>query len=244
MKNFAVIVDSDYGKFVMNKNDDYQPEMIETRKPHIHAEVDFMIAIMKMLPNDSVVVDIGGNIGLFAVPMSVMLSQKNGKVYSFEAQRIISYMLTSNAVINNLTNLYTYNMAVSDVDNEWLNIPQIDYEASQDFGGITFKDADTDTSKFFIGKDKVRTIKVDSIGLDRVDLIKIDVEGMETRVLAGAAKTIKKYQPLIYIEYHMDPSLSEVMKALGYRLFVVDSQNWFCVPAGKESFIPQNLREV
>jgi hypothetical protein len=63
-------------------------------------------------------------------------------------------------------------------------------------------------------------------------------------VLAGAAKTIKKFKPLLYIEYHMDPSLPGVLKDLGYRLFVVDSQNLFCVPEGKESFIPQNLREI
>lgn len=42
---------------------------------------------------------------------------------------------------------------------------------------------------------------VDSLGLQRVDFIKIDVEGYEEAVLCGLQKTIKKYKPVIVLEY-------------------------------------------
>lgn len=39
-----------------------------------------------------------------------------------------------------------------------------------------------------------------ALKLDKVDLIKIDVEGFEKQVLTGAAETIKKYRPILWVE--------------------------------------------
>ena len=46
----------------------------------------------------------------------------------------------------------------------------------------------------------VRKIALDEFNLPRVDLIKIDVEGMEMEVLAGAARSIERYHPVMLIE--------------------------------------------
>jgi len=43
-------------------------------------------------------------------------------------------------------------------------------------------------------------VSIDSLGLKRIDLIKIDVEGMEERVLDGAAGSIQAHKPIMIIE--------------------------------------------
>lgn len=46
----------------------------------------------------------------------------------------------------------------------------------------------------------LHTLRIDDLCFERVALIKIDVEGWEPEVLAGAAKTIARDQPLIVAE--------------------------------------------
>jgi hypothetical protein len=46
----------------------------------------------------------------------------------------------------------------------------------------------------------VQTISLDSLNLSRIDLIKIDVEGMELDVLEGAANSIAKLHPMLFVE--------------------------------------------
>ena len=53
--------------------------------------------------------------------------------------------------------------------------------------------------------------KVDSLNLARCDLIKIDVEGAEYGVLVGAGETIKRCQPVLYIEADRDLEKQQVM---------------------------------
>jgi hypothetical protein len=42
--------------------------------------------------------------------------------------------------------------------------------------------------------------QVEKLELSQVDFIKIDVEGFEQKVLAGAAQTIERYRPILFIE--------------------------------------------
>ena len=45
---------------------------------------------------------------------------------------------------------------------------------------------------------------VDDLGLDRVDFIKMDIEGAERRALAGARRTLARFQPRLAISsYHL-----------------------------------------
>ena len=42
---------------------------------------------------------------------------------------------------------------------------------------------------------------IKSYGFKSFDLLKIDVEGYEHEVLKGSVKSIKKYRPIIYLEF-------------------------------------------
>ena len=59
---------------------------------------------------------------------------------------------------------------------------------------VMFKGTISDTGN-------VKAIAVDDLKLNNVDFIKIDVDGPDRLVLKGCLNTIKKCNPVIYIEY-------------------------------------------
>lgn len=68
----------------------------------------------------------------------------------------------------------------------------------------------------------IPVVTVDSLGLDDVALIKIDVEGQELDILAGAAETLKRCGPLLYVEAPTENArdrLDEFLAPFGYRRF-------------------------
>jgi hypothetical protein len=63
---------------------------------------------------------------------------------------------------------------------------------------------------------------LDSLKLAACRLLKIDVEEMEPKVIAGARRTIKDFQPILYVENDRpggSRSLSGFFKELGYRAY-------------------------
>lgn len=73
------------------------------------------------------------------------------------------------------------------------------------------------------GADGIPMMTIDSMGLEDVGLIKIDVEGFEVRVLQGAIETIKRCQPLIYVEAGRNSLLGvdRILMGLAYYRFGV-----------------------
>ncbi len=63
--------------------------------------------------------------------------------------------------------------------------------------------------------------RMDDIIRDPVSVMKLDVEGMEPRVLAGAARILREHKPLIFAEANSDEelrALTAVLEPYGYRL--------------------------
>ena len=50
------------------------------------------------------------------------------------------------------------------------------------------------------GFNTVRLVALDTLDLQRVDFMKVDIEGMEEKALRGAAETIKRCRPVLYVE--------------------------------------------
>lgn len=150
--------------------------------------------------SEPVIFDIGANIGTFTTWMAKAFP--NGKIYSFEPQRAVFQMLSGNAAINNLYNVYTYNIGLGK-ENTKVEFEEPNYFAKNDFGTFSLvEDIITQKTKNKIVV-QINTLDwfVEYYNIPKVHLLKIDVEGMDLDVLIGGQNTIKKHLPVIFIEH-------------------------------------------
>ena len=228
VNNFAVI-DSIYGRFVVNRRDKFQAEaLIRTGKPHIQAELEVLLAIADTLPDGAFAVDAGANVGLVAIPLAQRLKPRGGAVLAYEVQRMIYYALCAGAVLNDLDNLFTFHQGLGAA---WRveRIASADYGAAQDFGMYSLLNQPAERNE------AVQIAALDELGLPRLDLLKIDVEGMEMEVLAGARATIARHRPWCWVEYWMvgAETIAAAFAGLGYEFYLVDELNLLCAPADR-----------
>ncbi len=158
-------------------NREYEP--IETR------------CIKNNINEGDIVVDIGGNIGYYAI-LSSKIVGKNGKVYAFEPNEEIIPLLKKNLKINSCKNVFLVNKAVSDKNGK-LNFYIMKQNKAQ--------------SSIYCYGEIDKKIQVDSITLDKFfilknkpNFIKMDVEGGELSILKGA-KSILKNKIKIFLEH-------------------------------------------
>ncbi len=123
---------------------------------------------------------------------------------AFEAQEKIYYALCGNIALNNCLNVNALNSAVGNRCGQ-IDIPEPDYLTPGSFGSLELQASDHNE---FIGQPldyTARTIRIDMVTLDslnlqRIDLIKLDVEGMEQQVLEGAAGSLERCRPMVFLE--------------------------------------------
>src|SRR5207253_506901 len=94
-----------------------------------------------------------------------------------------------------------------------LLVPVLDFAQEFNFGGVSLG--------MHHSGEPVPLVTLDSLNLPRCDLIKIDVEGMETAVVEGAAQTLARFQPVLYVENDRKEKSDELIRAidrLGYTM--------------------------
>jgi FkbM family methyltransferase len=192
-----------------------------------------------------VALDIGANIGIHSVVLSSEVGE--GRVYSFEAQRVVFNMLVGNIALNSLENVFCYHNAVSN-QNELIDIPTFDYGKPMSFGSVEFGGAQNESigqSPFFGACEKVPTIVLDEVNFQQVNFMKIDVEGMEIKVLLGAKNLIDKFKPIILVEYLKSDKdeLIYFLKNIDYKIYIGLGANYLCVPINLK-FSLNSLQEV
>jgi len=150
-----------------------------------------------------VALDAGANIGVHTIEWSRHMRDW-GSVLAVEAQERIFYALAGNLTLQNCFNARAIWAALGEECGE-LSFPEPDYRAQGSFGSFELR-ARMGTE--FIGQavdyakptSTVKQITIDSLKLERLDLLKIDVEGMEAEVLQGAAETIARCKPILFVE--------------------------------------------
>ena len=146
------------------------------------------------------VLDIGANLGSYALPIAQKIAAMNGTVFAYEPQRIVFYQLCGNVFLNRLDNVHAFHMACGNLDGT-INIPNVDYERSPNIGGFSLDDSENRRAgSAMSGYQSVNISRLDSIALPKTpSLIKIDVEGAELDVLMGARETIRaaNFPPLV-----------------------------------------------
>jgi|SRR5579862_5579063 len=228
VNNFTVI-ESDYGKFIVNRHCAFQAEsLIKTGLPHIQGELHTILTLINLLPESCVVVDAGANIGLVALPVAQAVLARGGVVHAFEVQRMLYYALCGSAALNDLENLIVHNRALGR-SSGILSAGKPDYGKPQDFGMFSLVEQDD------ARPERVECVTVDSLDLPRLDFLKVDVEGMEIDVLDGARASIDRHLPWCWIEY-WKVNLADIkarFDGLDYKFYIMDKLNMLCAPAGK-----------
>ena len=222
-RNLAVL-DGDYSTIILEKEKSYEK--------HFTAFANLVIN------EGDVAIDFGANIGYHTVTLSSFVGN-NGRVYSFEPQRIIFQQLNCNVFINGLDNVYTYNLAVGEKETEvFINSPDFHniYPMYTNIGNTSIN-----TNK--VGS-LVRQIPLDSMNLSKLNFIKLDVQGSELGILKGGKNTIEKHRPYMFMEVEekqlnlfnlTSNDLIKYIKDLGYLIYKIyidsnQTDDHICIP--------------
>jgi FkbM family methyltransferase len=192
------VINCENFSFVTLKNDNC---ISDSLRRGILFEKFLMAFISKLIPCNSNVMDIGANIGVWSLAYSTFI---NGTIYAFEPQPKIYNCLRKSIRINNCTNIIPYNLALSDINCNYLM--EVNYDIKSNFGGACISKHGTLEVKSQIG---------DDLDLSVVGFIKIDVEGHELEVINGLKNTIQRNKPIILIEIHSShPNSNKTFKRI------------------------------
>lgn len=167
-------------------------------------------------------IDVGGHIGLTAMPASRMLATE-GKLYVFEPAGVNCAYLSRNIELNEMTNTEVLNMFVGAECKNNVEFFESDYDSG--LNSIIIR-----KNKKEFHKVLKRQVSLDSFCAERgifPDIIKIDVEGAEFEVLNGAHEVMKTSKPIIYFSLHpgnlellgRNPEeIHEILGRVGYKM--------------------------
>jgi FkbM family methyltransferase len=197
-------------------------------------ENDLHQLALKLLINEpsGTVLDIGANLGTFCVPLARKIPKL--KFQAFEPQRIVNYQLCANIVINGLDNVQTYELALSDRDDQ-VNLVMPDYTKETNIGAFSI-DKEVRENEYECATtsvtNKIFLVPLDLLTFSDVKLIKIDVEGHELEVLQGGLETLKanNYPPIIFEAWtwkfpEKREALFAHLQSLGYEITEIGRNN-------------------
>ncbi len=206
-------------------------------------EAEEIRMLQTFLKEDSVVLDIGANVGWYSLILAGKVPK--GKVLSFEPIPKIFDYLNKNIRINNLANIKTYNFGFSEKQD------------LLDFYYDPLLTASTSLRNLHENREKIR-IRCEVRRMDdvipkiapRVDLIKCDVEGAEIFVIKGGLEVLNNTKPVLFLEmlrkwsakfgYHPNDIIA-ILKGIGYRCYYAESGKLVQIDKVTEETIATNF---
>ena len=153
------------------------------------------------------IIDVGANYGQSSLSFR-KLGFKRNNIYLFEPNKLLIKYIKN---IND-TKFYIYNFGLGHKKENtylykaFLNNTTIDSLSSSNVASLKkqIKSQFPDKEKYIrYEKEKIQLLSFDSLKLKiKPIIIKIDVEGNEFNVVKGMFKTIKKFLPIIILEYN------------------------------------------
>ena len=165
-------------------------------------------------------VDVGANIGLMSIFASNCVGNE-GQVLAYEAHPKTAELLNENIQLNQLMNIQVCQYALGSEEGQ----TKIYDNWQINRGGASLIVKTNDSVAFDIEIHQLDN-KIPSNLIPKV--IKIDVEGFELEVLKGASETIKRFQPILIVEFseirenvhESGAQLVEIIKTFGnYRFY-------------------------
>jgi len=178
--------------------------------------------------------DIGANFGV----MGQALENSGFNVISFEPQPDIFKLLCK------IVEVTCHNTTLGNEEG-FLKMPKVLFGAKCNYGGLSIG------TRSDLGTIDVRIKKLDSFNFEGVGFMKIDVEGYEKEVLLGAADTIARCRPIMYIEddrVEKSAALRAHITSLGYTIEVHEptlyrKENYFGLERNvwNKNYVSKNL---
>jgi len=213
---FNVLVRGRDALYLANENDIYVGQSLIQYGEYGQEEFDLL---SRLVQPENYVAEIGANVGAHTVRLAKMLGI-GGRIVAYEPQPVVFQALAGTMALNGLMNVDCFPYGLGTAEGTVM-FPSIDYRKANNFGGLSLIDLPD-------GNRPIQMVRFDDVyPYDQLDLLKIDVEGMERDVLEGARASIKRFQPLLYVENDQpqkSPELIQWLFDVGYRL-------WWHIPA-------------
>ena len=177
------------------------------------------------------IVDIGAQSGLYSLfakylPLSTF--------YAFEPFPATFELLNDNITLNNITNVKTFNLAISNTQGISTLNTSANHNGLHTLGKNPLRFND-------INPIDVNTTTLDIVFKDiPVHYIKIDTEGYEYYILQGGESIIEKYKPVIQMEYNIknmkqcsvtEEMIHEFVKKINYKIISYAEEEMLIGPA-------------
>jgi FkbM family methyltransferase len=212
----------------------YKESNYQGYKIYYRSEIDYPILVREIFDEqiynfesskeNPVIIDCGSNIGV-----SVLYFKKiypNAKIIAFEPDPDNYELLLKNIEINNLKDVITYNLALSDMSGD------IDLFYESDKSSTI---GNTTTPQWGDRKDFVkRTVKADKLSNylvdNEVDFLKLDVEGAEYLVFEDIKKSLTKVKNIAFEYHHINTSedmekYNSIIKLLNDNGYILNIKN-------------------
>lgn len=193
---------------------------------HNRKEGDFL-HFLKLLPDNSTILDIGANIGVMTVHLARKLPAS--QVFSFEPVPENLKTLRRLLKFYKLGNVKVFDVALGNYEGTAeIILPEhkhVKFQGLSHIEGVEGSEGDTGL-KYQVPMHRLDDIAELKSPSRKVSGIKIDVENYEYFVLDGARKLLADHKPLIYAELWDNQNRKDCMrllKELGYLVYVLEN---------------------
>ena len=204
--------------------------------------------IKDFIDNDSIIIDIGAWIGDNSIPWAKLLALK-GEVVAIDPSKENLKFIGILSKLNNIQNISLINAVCSDKVNQKLS-----FDGSIDH--TSFRELKSNKSDKILYSTTLDKIHDENYPQKKVSFIHLDVEGFELRVLKGTENILKKYNPFVIFELHLNKSpyteLFEFINRFNYDIYMIneiipgnylDCRNFIAIPK-KHNYIVENLNSI
>jgi FkbM family methyltransferase len=198
------------------------------RYPFWTGEHDLTIRrLVRVLEPGSTVLDVGANIGFYAVPFGRALRASGGSVYAFEPFPSNYERLAEVVRLNSLqATVVSVRLALGEQSGR---IPlALQASAGARTGNAAREWRDVHTTRSTLVRCEPLDEVADELGIASCALIKVDIEGGELDFFKGAAEFIQRHRPLLYCELNYPwmelagwsfREFVDVISPWGYRVY-------------------------
>ena len=212
------------GGFALHRNGDlvYVPHPLDARGRHalLHPPAVHP-SVLAFLSPGGVAIDVGANLGEWAVPLARRVGP-SGRMLAIEPAPRAATALEKTLVVNALAQAEVIRCAIGDHDGTVEFAVPIVTSVRVDTGAARIGPAAA-------GQEALKVVlrSLDSLAaehrLNRIDLIKIDVEGAERQVLDGTRASLARFRPVLVLETGHEAesdrqAIHDLLGGLGYRM--------------------------